>query len=51
MESTLLIPSPAPQPTRIIVEPEDVVARLLSLNAVLNEDMLLEANQRGLEAR
>lgn len=47
----MLIPSPAPQPTRIIVEPEDVAARLLSLDAVLTEALLLEANQRGFEAR
>ena len=47
----MLTHSPAPQPTRIIVEPGDVAARLLSLDAVLTEALLLEANQRGFEAR
>ena len=43
--------SPASQPTRIIVAPEDVAARLLSLDSVLTEALLVEANQRGFEAR
>lgn len=47
----MLIPSPARQPTRIIVEPEDVAARLISLDSVLTEALILEANQRGFEAR
>lgn len=51
MESLLLIPSPAPQPTRITVEPEKVALRLRLLDPVLTEDLLLEANQRGFEAR
>ena len=47
----VLIPSNAPQPTRIVVEPDAVLARLLSLDSVLSQDLLLESNQRGFEAR
>ena len=47
----MLIPSPSLQPTRIIVEPDEVAARLLALDAVLTQELLLEANQRGFEAR
>ena len=47
----VLIPSNAPQLTRIVVEPDAVLARLLSLDSVLSQDLLLESNQRGFEAR
>jgi len=47
----LLTHSNSPQPARIISEPVEVDARLLSLDSVLKQEMLLEANQRGYEAR
>lgn len=47
----MLTPSPSLQPTRIVVEPEEVEARLVSLDSVLTQELLLEANQRGFEAR
>jgi len=41
----------SPQPTRIISDPAEVDARLLALDSVLKQEVLLEANQRGYEAR
>lgn len=47
----MLIHSNSPQPARIISDPADVDARLQLLHEVLQQEMLLEANQRGYEAR
>lgn len=47
----MLTHSNSPQPTRIISNPAEVDVRLQLLNAVLNQELLLEANQRGFEAR
>lgn len=47
----MLIHSNSPQPSRIISDPADVDARLQLLHEVLQQEMLLEANQRGYEAR
>lgn len=47
----MLTHSNSPQPTRIIDDPLEVQARLQSLDSVLEQEMLLEANQRGYEAR
>lgn len=47
----MLTHSNSPQPTRIISDPAEVDARLLSLGSVLGQELLLEANQRGYEAR
>ena len=47
----MLTHSNLPQPTRIVVDPTDVQARLQSLDPGLDQEMLLEANQRGYEAR
>jgi hypothetical protein len=47
----LLSHSDAPRAARIISEPAEVDARLLSLDPTLVQDVLLEANQRGYEAR
>jgi hypothetical protein len=47
----LLTHSPSPQPARIVVHPADVDARLQELDPALTQDLMLEANQRGFEAR
>lgn len=43
--------SPSPQSPRIVSDPIEVDGRLLELDAALAQDLLLEANQRGYEAR
>jgi hypothetical protein len=50
-ELPLLTNSPSFSPARIISEPSEVAARLNELDPALVEDLLLEANQRGYEAR
>jgi hypothetical protein len=47
----LLTHSPSPQPARIVVHPADVDARLQELDPALTQGLMLEANQRGFEAR
>ena len=47
----MLTHSNAPQPTRIISDPAEVDVRLHSLSPALLQELLLEANQRGYEAR
>lgn len=47
----MLTHSPSPQPARIVVHPADVDARLQELDPALTQDLMLEANQRGFEAR
>lgn len=47
----MLTHSNSPLPTRITSDPVEVDTRLKSLHAVLGQEMLLEANQRGYEAR
>lgn len=47
----MLAHSPSPQPARIVVHPADVDARLQELDPALTQDLMLEANQRGFEAR
>ena len=47
----MLTPSPSFTPARIISEPSEVAVRLQELDAALVEDLLLEANLRGYEAR
>lgn len=47
----MLTHSPSPQPSRIVVHPADVDARLQELDPALTQDLMLEANQRGFEAR
>ena len=43
--------SPSQQPARIVVLPDEVEARLQGLDPALNQDLMLEANMRGYEAR
>lgn len=43
--------SPSQQPARIVVHPAEVDARLQELDPALTQDLMLEANQRGYEAR
>lgn len=47
----MLTHSPSHQPARIVVHPVDVDARLQELDPALTQDLMLEANQRGFEAR
>lgn len=47
----MLTHSPSPQPARIVVHPADVDARLQELDPALTQELMLEANQRGFEAR
>ncbi len=47
----MLTHSPSPQPARIVVHPADVDARLQELDPALTQGLMLEANQRGFEAR
>jgi hypothetical protein len=47
----LLKHSPSQQPVRIVVHPAEVDARLQELDPALTQDLMLEANQRGYEAR
>ncbi|WP_090879305.1 hypothetical protein [Nitrosovibrio sp. Nv6] len=47
----MLTHSNTPQPTRIISEPAEVDARLFEIDSALHQELLLEANQRGYEAR
>lgn len=47
----MLTHSPSQQPARIVVHPADVDARLQQLDPALTQDLMLEANQRGYEAR
>lgn len=47
----MLTHSNSPQPTRIIDDPAEVATRLQALDSVLEQELLLEANQRGYEAR
>lgn len=47
----MLTPSPSHQPARIVVHPIEVDARLQELDPALTQDLMLEANQRGFEAR
>lgn len=47
----MLTHSPSPQSPRIVSDPVEVDARLEELDAALAQDILLEANRRGYEAR
>lgn len=47
----MLTYSPSPQPARVVVDPVEVAERLRELNGALTQELLLEANQRGYEAR
>jgi hypothetical protein len=47
----LLTHSPSQQPARVVVHPAEVDARLQELDPALTQDLMLEANQRGYEAR
>ncbi|WP_265706910.1 hypothetical protein [Verminephrobacter aporrectodeae] len=47
----MLTHSPSQQPARIVVDPAEVDARLQQLGPALTQDLMLEANQRGYEAR
>jgi hypothetical protein len=47
----LLKHSPSQQPARIVVHPAEVDARFQELDPALTQDLMLEANQRGYEAR
>ena len=47
----MLTHSPSQQPARIVVHPAEVDARLQELDPALTQELMLEANQRGYEAR
>lgn len=47
----MLTHSPSQQPARIVLHPAEVDARLQELDPALTQDLMLEANQRGYEAR
>lgn len=51
LEATLLLESSYVPSSRIFAEPTEVIARLLDLDPTLDQEVLLEANMRGYEAR